>query len=218
MFQNLAKRVSKLITRGNVSKTSLDNEHDIVISDTDKEPTTDTDEESPSDTDEGSPSDTGKKSITNADKKPMIDISKMYKSLEMECKNYVKSKEYVYKSVIHNDVPYIVVLKRIPKLTHTTESRLSGCLLIHENAPYRGSVFSTADIISIIYPHDRLESIVNKRQKIYTLYKVGQNVYPDKYDERIAEIKTHGIHFYKKLNCAFHHDIQPAKNGYVENT
>ena len=50
-------------------------------------------------------------------KSPTIDISKMFKSLEMECKKYEKSKEYVYKSVIHDDVPYIVVLKRIPKVT-----------------------------------------------------------------------------------------------------
>ena len=138
----MAKRVSKLITRSDVSKTSLDNEHDIVISDTDNELTTDTDEGSPSDTDEGSPSDTDegsptdtdeespsdtdKESIANADEEslsdideePTIDISKIYERLEMECKKYVKSKEYVYKSVVRKGVPDCCLKENTKSNTH----------------------------------------------------------------------------------------------------
>ena len=51
---------------------------------------------------------------------------------------------------------------------------------------------------------------MNKR----TRYTVGKNVYPDKYDERINMSRSHGIHFYKKLVCAFHRNLQPKKNVY----
>ena len=91
--------------------------------------------------------DTDYESSLDTDEEPTIDISKMFKSLEMECKKYVKSKEYIYKSVIHNDVPHIVVLKRIPNVTRTTESRIPKHLSRHEHASYRGSVFLTVDII-----------------------------------------------------------------------
>ena len=48
-----------------------------------------------------------------------------------------------------------------------------------------------------------------------TRYEVGKNVYPDKYDENIYVVATHGIHFYKKLDCAFHHYLLPEENGYI---
>jgi antitoxin component YwqK of YwqJK toxin-antitoxin module len=119
------------------------------------------------------------------------------------CSKYISDSSCVYKTCrdIKNELSYwLIVLQKLAG-TLTNEHRDN---VIDENyAKFRGDKFKVVDIINIDDPSVTTKSIVNKYDDILTEYIIGKVVYPDKYNDDINVIATHGIHYFKSLIAAY---------------
>lgn len=132
-------------------------------------------------------------------------------NLQKKCEEYTKDQSYVYKSVFDIEEKkshcmkwkWLVIMKKLDT-TKTNEDRKA---VVDANyAKFRANELQVIKIINITTPETERTQITNDFEGIKLMYKVGEIVKPNSYNDDINEICSNGIHYFKTLESAYYYE------------
>lgn len=127
----------------------------------------------------------------------MTTFETTFETIQDLCKNYVMDPTYVYKLC---NMEYFIVMKVLPE-TVTNENRAN--IIDTSCAKCRASVLEVVLIVSVKDTSDRPHQLLHKYESIKTTYILGEKVLPDKFNYKLEEVCTGGIHYFKTIQVAF---------------
>lgn len=136
-----------------------------------------------------------------SDKKQQINeqVDEQFREVLKKCEPYVNDCSYVYKLCTHTEressnIEWFVILQKIPDETKTNEERKN--VVDKSYAKFRANKLKVIDIFNVNDPSVSRTHVVNCFTK-ELVYKIGEVVIPDSYDENIDNICSGGIHYFK---------------------